>query len=186
MDDNALLKLYLARSELAVEATEEAYGAYCHTIACRILGNEEDAEETLNDTWLHAWNSIPPQQPRHFRAYLAKLTRNLAFDRYRKQTAEKRGGTSLCAALDELELCLPSEETVESVLDAKELQTSIERFLNTLSSREEEIFLRRYFYVEEITDIAARFGLKENNVLTILSRTRKKLKKHLTKEGYFV
>ena len=186
MDDNALLKLYLARSELAVEATEEAYGAYCHTIASRILGNEEDAEETVNDTWLHAWNSIPPQQPRHFRAYLAKLTRNLAFDRYRKQTADKRGGTSLCAALDELDGCLPSEETAESALDAKELQESIEAFLNTLSSREEEIFLRRYFYVEEITDIAARFGLKENNVLTILSRTRNKLKKHLTKEGYFV
>lgn len=186
MDDSTLLKLYFARNELAVEATEEKYGAYCHAIAYRILGDEEDAEETVNDTWLQAWNSIPPQQPRYFRAYLAKLTRNLAFDRYRKLTAEKRGGTSLCAALEELESCLPSEETAESALDGKELRASIEAFLNTLSSREEEIFLRRYFYVEQIADIAAHFDLKESNVLTILSRTRKKLKKNLTKEGYSV
>lgn len=186
MEDNELLRLYLTRNELAIEATEAAYGAYCHAIACRILGSEEDAEETVNDTWLRAWNSIPPQQPRSFRAYLAKLTRNLAFDRCRRQTAEKRGGSGLCAALDELDQCLSSGETAESALDAKELRASIERFLDTLSSREEEIFLRRYFYIEEIADIGPRLGLKESNVLTILSRTRKKLKTHLTKEGYFV
>ena len=186
MDDNTLLRLYLERNELAVEATETKYGAYCYAIASRILGSEEDAEETLNDAWLHAWNSIPPQQPRSFRAYLAKLTRSLAFDRFRRRTADKRGGTSLCAALDELESCLPSAQTPEAELDAKELQESIEGFLNTLSPREEEIFLRRYFYVEDVAGIASHFGLKESNVLTILSRTRKKLKKHLTKEGYFV
>ena len=119
-------------------------------------------------------------------AYLARLTRNLAFDRFRKQSAAKRGGTSLCAALDELEDCLPDAQTPEAELDAKELRASIERFLDTLSAREEQIFLRRYFYVEKTAGIASRLGLKESNVLTILSRTRKKLKKHLTKEGYFV
>lgn len=186
MDDAALISLYFARDELAIEATEEKYGAYCHALACRILGNEADAEETLNDTWLHVWNAIPPEKPRHLRHYLAKLTRNLAFDRYRRQTAGKRGGKELCAALDELEGCLPSGETAESALDAKELQASIEGFLNSLSSREEEIFLRRYFYVEETQALADRFGMTEGNVLTLLSRTRKKLKKHLIKEGYFI
>lgn len=186
MEDDNLLRLYFIRNEIAVEETETAYGAYCHAIALRILGNAEDAEEVVNDALLRAWNSIPPQQPRSFRAYLAKLTRNLAFDLYRRQTAEKRGGATLCAALDELDFCLPSGETAESALAAKELQASIERYLDTLSSREEEIFLRRYFYAAEIADIASCLGLKESHILTILSRTRKKLKKHLEKEGYFV
>lgn len=186
MEDDELLRLYFTRNEIAVGATEAAYGAYCHTIALRILGNAEDAEEVVNDALLRAWNSIPPQQPRSFRAYLAKLTRNLAFDLYRRQTAEKRGGAALRAALDELDFCLPSGETAESALDAKELQASIECFLDTLSSREEEIFLRRYFYAEAIAGIASCLGLKESHILTILSRTRKKLRKHLEKEGYFV
>lgn len=184
MDDKRILELFAKRNEDAVHQVESKYGAYCATVAQHILLLGEDVEECLNDTWLHAWNSIPPQKPLSLKHYLAKLTRNLAFNRYKHERTQKRGGGTLCAVLDELENCLPSGQTAESQAELNELGESIRAYLKTLPLRERDIFLRRYFYAEQTSEIATRYALQESHVSMILQRTRSKLKKHLEKEGY--
>ena len=184
MEDTAILDLYFARNELAIVETDRKYGSYCYSVAERILGNHEDSEETVSDTFLHAWNAIPPQRPGLLRLFLAKITRNLAFTRWRSQTAEKRGGGETALVLEELAYCIPGGERPDDRLNGKELAAAIRAFLDTLPEREQDIFLRRYFYVEESDAIAARYGMKRSNVLRILSRTRVKLKTYLTQEGY--
>ena len=186
MDDSQIVELYCHRDENAICETNRKYGAYCFTIAENILSNGEDAEECVNDTWLKTWNSIPPQKPALLKLFLAKITRNVSFDKYRKKVTSKRGGGEIVFAIEELEDCLSSSADVESEICQKELKSTINRFLHSLPERDCNIFLRRYFYVESTSEIAARYGLKENNVLLILSRTRKKLKSHLQKEGYII
>ncbi|MBQ8431434.1 MAG: sigma-70 family RNA polymerase sigma factor [Clostridia bacterium] len=186
MDDRRIVAMYLAREEQALEVTAQKYGGYCKSIAMRILESEQDADECVNDTWLRIWNSIPPHMPKHLKAFLAKITRNLAFDRYRRQTAQKRGSSAVELALEELEACLPANNTPEAEYRGEELKQSINRFLRALPERDCNIFLRRYFYTEEIGEIAERYGLKQENVRLILSRTRKKLKNHLEKEDFTV
>lgn len=184
MDDEMILDLYFARDELAVVETDRKYGGYCFTIANSILNNTEDAEETVSDTYLRAWNTIPPKRPNVFQMFLAKITRNLAFSRWRNQSAEKRGGGVMELVLEELDACIPAPGKVEDNLMGKELAKAIRCFLNTLSQREQDIFLRRYFFVEETQAIAQRYGMKPATVLRTLSRTREKLKHFLTREGY--
>ncbi len=184
MTDDEIIRLLEARREQAVEALSKEYGAYCRQIAFRLIKQPEDAEEIVNDVWLRVWNSIPPLRPDSLRHYLAKLTRNLAFDLYRKQKAAKRGGEELPLVLEELQGCLSTKETPESTLSAKELGEAIDRFLNSQSTHVQDIFLRRYFYSESITDIAVRYGMREANVRLTLSRTRTKLKQFLNKGGY--
>lgn len=186
MEDTAIIDLFFARNELAIVETDRKYGNYCYRIADRILDNREDAEETLSDTLLHVWNAIPPERPLLLRQYLGKIARNLAFSRWRRRSAEKRGAGELELVLDELAYCIPGGEEPEARMDEKELALAIRRFLDTLPPREQDIFLRRYFYVEESDEIAARYGMKRANVLRILSRIRGKLKKYLTQEGYAV
>lgn len=184
MNDDQIVELYFARDERAIAESSAKYGLYCIQIAQRILGHYQDSEETVNDTWLRAWNTIPPQRPQVLKLYLAKITRNLAFSKYRSRTAEKRGGGEIMVALDELAGCVGSGETVDAMLDKAELTDSIERLLRKVSPRDRSVFIRRYFFVESTADIAQRYGLKESNVLMILARVRKKLKEHLIKEGY--
>ncbi len=184
MEDSQIVELYWQRSDDAIEATAGKYGAYCFTIAENILHSAEDSEECVNDTWLHAWNAMPPQRPRTLRMFLAKITRNLAFDRFRAQTAEKRGGGEIALVLDELAECLAGGANVAEAYEGKELGRCIHRFVEALPERDGNVFLRRYFFTEPAADIAKRCGLTENHVLVILSRTRKKLKAHLLKEGY--
>lgn len=184
MEDSQIIALFQQRREEAIAAVREKYSAYCAQIAGNILGNSEDTEEVLNDLWLRVWNTIPPQEPYALRSFLAKITRNLALDRYRAETSEKRGGGKLHTALEELETCVPGGLAPETALDAKQLQLDIGRFLATLSPRDRSIFLRRYFYMESTWEIAEKYGLRENAVLTVLSRARKKLKDYLRKEGY--
>lgn len=172
------------RDEAAIPSARRKYGAYCRSIADRLLPSAEDCEEVVSDTWYQMWTSIPPQHPKNLKLYLAAITRNLAMNRRAKNTAEKRGGTELDAVLEELEQCLPSAGTPEETVLGRELERSIQEFLKTCSSRERDVFLRRYFFTEEIPSIAGRYCLREGNVRMILSRTRKKLKKHLMKEGY--
>lgn len=184
MNDDAILALYLARDEQALAQTEQKYGPYCFSIANAILDSPPDSEETVSDTWLRAWETIPPKMPRVFQMYLAKITRNLAFSRWRERSAQKRGGGQVEVCLEELSQCLAAPETVEDALEAKELARAIRRFLDTLPQREQDLFLRRYFFLEESAVIARRYGMKPATVLRSLSRTREKLRRYLQKEGY--
>lgn len=185
MEDRQIVELYRQRNTDAIKETDSKYGAYCFSIADNILHSPEDAEECVNDTWLNAWNTIPPQKPVKLRMFLAKITRNLSFNRFNARSAQKRGGGETALVLDELAECLASESDVESAYDAKELGQCIQRFVRALPEREGNVFLRRYFFTEPVAAIAKRCGLTENNVMVILSRTRKKLKTHLIKEGFF-
>lgn len=184
MEDGKILDLYFDRDERALDETRKKFGGYCFTVAHGILGCMEDAEEVVSDTWLRAWDSIPPRRPAFLRLFLGKIARNLAFTRWRNQNAAKRGGGETELVLEELSECIPGREAVDDALNAKELAQTIRSFLHTLPEREQDIFLRRYFYAEPTAAIAGRYGMKDANVLRILSRTRKKLKDYLTKEGY--
>ena len=198
MEDAEIIRLYWLRNETAIAESEKAYGAYCFTVANNLLDSPPDAEECVNDTWLKAWGAIPPARPKYLRlffgrppkrpsvlsAFLGKITRNLAFDRWRHDGCAKRGGGEVELVLDELTECVSDTESPEDVLQNNALRESLNRFLNRLSPREHRIFLRRYFYAESVKAIADRYDLRESNVLSILSRTRKKLKEHLQKEGF--
>lgn len=183
MEDSQIIELYWQKNADAISETAKKYGVYCFSIAENILHNTEDSEECVNDTWLHAWNAIPPQKPDILRLFLARITRNLSFDRFNAQNAEKRGGGEIAVALDELGECLGGADT-ETAYEAKELRESIQRFVRSLPERDGNVLVRRYFFVEPVADIAKRYGLTENNVMVILSRTRRKLKGYLLKEGY--
>lgn len=184
MDDRKIIELYFARDEQALRKSEEIYGKYCKAIAQNILGSSEDAEEVFNDMLLRAWNSIPPEEPKSLKAYLAALVRNISFDRYRKMTAEKRGGCEIAVCLEEAEEFLADTKSVSDEYEKLEFSKFLNSLLRSLPERECDIFVRRYFYCDSTSDIARRFALTEPNVLVILSRTRKKLKKALEKGGY--
>ena len=184
MKDSQIVELYWNRDERAIRETSTRYGRYCYAIADNILHDPEDAEECVNDTWYRTWESIPPQKPNCLRAFLAKITRHLALDRYRLGMAQKRGGGEVALALDELAECVPAKGSPEDSLLAGELEALINRFLASLPERERSVFLRRYFYVEPLKDIAGRYGLSLSNAKAILSRTRRKLRAFLKQEGY--
>lgn len=184
MEDSQIIELYWQRDMEAISETAKLYGAYCFTIADNILGSAEDAEECVNDTWLNTWNAIPPQRPKALRMFLATITRNLAFDRFRARKAEKRGGGEIELVLDELAECVAGGPDVEAAYEGKELGRCVQRFIRSLPEREGNVFVRRYFFTEPVSDIAKRYSLSENHVMVLLSRTRKKLKTHLLKEGY--
>lgn len=186
MEDSNIIDLYFARDERALTQTSQKYGRYCFSLANAILSSPEDSEEVVSDTYLKAWETIPPKRPTVFKLFLAKITRNLAFSRWRSETAQKRGGTQMDAVLEELTDCIPSAEGVDEQLDLKELTAAIRTFLDTQKIREQNIFLRRYFFVEETEAIANRYGMRPEAVRQSLSRTRAKLREYLTQEGYAV
>lgn len=184
MEDREIVALYWQRDEGAVGRTAEKYGEYCRSIAENILRNQEDSQECVNDTWLRAWQGIPPQRPERLGPFLGKITRNLAFDRFKALRAEKRGGGETALVLEELGECLPSGENVEGQVLAKELETAMNRFVHTLPEQTCNVFLRRYFFGESAETIARRYGLTANHVAVLLSRARQKLRAYLKKEGY--
>lgn len=184
MNDTQIVELYWQRDPAAISETQAAYEAYCYTISRRILENHEDTEECVNDTWLRAWNAIPPQRPARLRPFLAKIVRNLSLDKLRARQAGKRGDGEIFLALEELSECVAGSDSVEDALQMQELEQSINRFLHTLPRREAGIFVRRYFFVDGIGDIAKHFDVSAGNVSMILSRTRAKLKQHLKQEGF--
>lgn len=184
MEDRDIVNLYLQRNQDAIHETASKYDGYCRSIAKNILGNNEDSEECVNDTYLNAWNSIPPHRPNILATYLGKITRHLSFDRFRHNHAEKRGGGEISLVLDELAECVSGTTSVEDAFARKQLITEINAFLNTLSQEKCNIFLCRYWYAVPVSEIAARFGMTENNVSVTLSRIRNKLKTHLTERGY--
>lgn len=185
MEDAQIVELYWQKNADAIKETARKYGSYCFAIADNILHNREDAEECVNDTWFQTWNAIPPQRPQRLQMFLAKITRNLSFNRFNAQTTKKRGGGEIVLVLEELAECIAAESDAESTYEGKELGRCINQFIRALPEREGNIFVRRYFFTESTAVIAKRYSLTENNVTVILSRTRGKLKAHLIKEGYF-
>lgn len=185
MEDYQIIELYFKRNADAIKETDSKYGSYCFAIANNILHNKEDSEECVNDTWFNAWNVMPPQRPTRLRLFLAKITRNLSFNRFQAQSAKKRGGGEIHLVLDELAECIAHESDIENEYIAKELGEYIRLFVRTLPERDGNIFIRRYFFTEPISAIANRYQMSDNNVMVILSRTRKKLKAHLEKEGLY-
>lgn len=183
MEDEAIYELYFQRNEDAILKTHEKYGAWCGGVAMRILNRREDAEECLADTYLRTWNHIPPLRPRSFCAWLGRLTRNLALSRYRKYTAEKRGGGETALALEELSDCVSGKERAEDGVEAKAVAAVINQFLAELPERHRMIFLRRYWHMAPVAEIAKVFGLTEGQVTSSLFRSRKKLKAALEREG---
>lgn len=183
MNDVEILELYWGREERAIYETQKAYGKYCYSIAWNILYSREDSDECVNDTWLRAWNAIPPKRPSRLALFLGTITRNLSLDRWKERHAMKRGKGEMELALEELEECLPDARSTEDAVEAAELERLVNEFLHTLPERECNVFLRRYWYVEEYGDIAKRYGMKLNTVKTSLFRTRAKLRIFLEKEG---
>ena len=186
MEDSAIIALFWAREERALEETDRKYGSYCWTIAHNILRSREDTEECVNDTWLRAWYAMPPQQPAILSSFLGCITRNLALDRYKGDRTGKRGGGRLAVALEELEDCLSGSESVEQAVAGAELSRAIDRFLRTLPEKDCYIFLRRYWYMDTTLEIAHRYKMAEGTVKSTLHRTRRKLKDYLEKEGIWL
>ncbi len=184
MDDQKIVQLYWDRNEQAIPATSAKYGTYCTSIAKNILGNNEDAEECVNDTYLNAWNSMPPHRPSILSTFLGKITRNLSFNRYKHNTADKRGGGQLPLVLDELSDFISDKDDVEQEIDRKELVNAINGFLADISADKRNIFVCRYWYFDSIADIGTRFNMTENNVSVTLNRLRMKLHNYLLERGF--
>ena len=183
MDDSKIIDLYWARSQHAIEESDRKYGSYCRAIARNILPAAEDAEECVNDTWLRAWNAMPPQRPTALQAFFGKLTRNLSLDRWRREHAAKRGGSQVQLALDELEDCLAARERVEDALEAGHTARVISDFLRTLPATDRQLFVRRYWYLDGIQTLARRFAMPQSQVKSRLFRIRQRLRIILEKEG---
>lgn len=186
MDDKEIMQLFFSRSENAIVETHKKYGKICFKIALNILPTKEDSEECVNDTYLHAWNAIPPRKPSNFKVYLGKITRNLSLDRLKRYTAVKRGGGEVALSLEELDICIPDSITVETVWDHKALIHSLNVFLADLSPGVRKIFLKRYWEFNSIKEISNAYGITESKVKITLMRTREKLKHYLKQEGYFL
>lgn len=183
MEDAKIVQLYWERSEDAIAETSAKYGAYCHSISYGILRNEQDAEECVTDTYLRAWNAMPPQRPAHLPAFLGKITRNLSLDRYRRRTAKMRGFGQVTVALEELEGSVPAPDAVAHMAETAELTVVLERFLKALPQEKRRVFVLRYWYFRSGPEIAKSLRITEAKVTAILHRTRKELKQYLEMEG---
>lgn len=184
MEDTKIIELYFARNEDAIRYTDISYGRRLNRLANRIVQNTEDAQECVNDTYMKTWATIPPQKPSHFFAYLAKICRNLALNRLDWKNATKRKA-EVVSLTEEMEGCIPDTQRDREV-EARELGAALDGFLRTLTPENRMVFLRRYWYVDTISEIALRYGISESAVQMRLVRTREKLRIYLAKEGIAV
>ena len=184
MEDSCIVDLYWKRSQNAISETSKKYSKYCYSIAYNILYNAEDADEAVNDTYLGAWNSIPPHRPTVLSTYLGKITRRVSINKLNERKADKRGGGEIFIALDELSDCIPSKGRVEEVVEQKELIHDINNFLAQTQKDDRDIFVLRYWFVMPIRDISIKLNMSESKIKSVLFRMRKKLNKFLKKEGY--
>ena len=182
MDDNKIIELFFMRSESAIAALAEKYGRQCHLVAANILNNEQDAEECVNDAYLGAWNTIPPQRPDPLRTYVLRLVRNISIKRYHYNKAQRRN-SKYDVAFEELAACIPGDRSAEEEYDAALLTQHLNAFLTTLDDDSRVMFVRRYWYSESVGEIAARFGVRPHYVTVRLARLRAKLKAYLQKGG---
>lgn len=182
MGDNEIVELYINRDERAIEATKDKYERYCYSIAYNILGDAGDSEECVNDTYLGAWNSIPPNRPQVLGAFLGRITRNVSLNKRRYLSAKKRD-CEVLSALDELQQCIAGCENVERDVEEKELSKVIDDFLRKLPEFDRKVFVCRYWYMDSIADICNQFNCKESKIKMRLKRVRDKLCERLKKEG---
>lgn len=183
MEDTEIVALYFAREEQAIQETDSKYGGYCYSIAYNILTNQQDAEESVSDTYMAAWNAIPPQHPNLLAAFLGKITRRISIDRWRKRNAYKRTGGEVMIALEELDQVVGDSEGPEAAVTRKELAAALNRYFASLPETERSIFLCRYWYLDSIAQIAEKTGFSTSKVASMLHRMRGNLKKQLAKEG---
>lgn len=179
MEDRQIVELFYQRSEAAITELSAKYGALCMNLATNLLGDRQDAEECVNDAWLGAWNSIPPQKPEALRPYICRIVRNLALKRLRSNTALKRNGYEV--SLSQLEGCIP-DNSLEEQLSAEALAAQLNGFLATLHRDDRALFVRRYWLAEPLPELAAAFGITTHNATVRLSRIRKKLHTYLNSE----
>lgn len=186
MDDTQIIDLYFSRSESAIAETAKKYGSYLNQVAYNILRCREDTEEIVEDTYLAAWNAIPPTKPMVLKHFLSRITRNLSFDRLDYITAKRRDG-HMVTLLSELDECIPDHKgNVESVWEAKQIGVSLNRFLETLERMDCRVFLCRYYYNMSVKEIAEKYQLPQRKVKYRLSCLRNQLRKHLNREGIVV
>lgn len=185
MDDEKIIGLFFERSEQAIKELDSKYGKLCHKLSFNILNNRPDSEECVNDAYLGAWNAIPPEKPNLLSAYICKIVRNISLKRYYAKTAAKRNSV-YDVAMEELEACLATPNSVDDEIETKELARVIEKFLDTLSEENRVIFMRRYWFSDTYADIAERVGFSEKNVSVRLVRIRKQLKDYLSEREVFI
>ena len=183
MKDDQIVDLYWARSEKAISETANKYGHYCYSIAYNILHSNEDSEECVNDTYLNAWNAMPDQRPSKLSAFLGRITRNLSLKRWEKNSAEKRGAGHVPLVLDELQECIPTTDSTDQIVDDLMLADLLDRFLGSLNVEKRRIFMRRYWYLSSVSEIAADYAVSESKVKMSLLRSINELKQMLEKEG---
>ena len=183
MQDNAIVKLFMERDERALKEALEKYNHYCMHISMNILNNSEDSEECVSDALMGAWKSIPPNHPENLAAFLGKLTRNAAINKYNARHADKRAAGEYAVSIHELDECIPDVKDVWSHVEAAELERAIDAFLREQKPDNRNIFLLRYYYSCSVSDISGSTGTSEGTVKSILSRMRVRLKNYLKKEG---
>ena len=184
MDDVEIIELYWKRNQDAITETDRSYGQKLHGLAERIVQSHEDAEESVSDTYLKAWETIPPQKPNYFFAYLAKICRHFALGKLDWKNAAKRNA-EIIALTQEMELCIP-DESRDRQMESKEISRAMNVFLKTLPPESRLIFLRRYWYCDTIAEIARRYRFSESKVKTRLHRIRAQLCTYLETEGIYV
>ncbi|RRD94438.1 sigma-70 family RNA polymerase sigma factor [Clostridiales bacterium COT073_COT-073] len=184
MNDEQIVELYWERKEIAIVETAAKYGSYLSSISYNILANHEDASECVNDTYHAAWNTMPPHRPTLLSAFLGKITRRISIDCWRKYQAEKRGGGEMALVLEELEDCVAGSNNVEKEMESREWVRWFNDFLKSLPETERRVFLCRYWYMDSIKAISEQFGFSQSKVMSMLHRTRGKLRAQLIKEGF--
>ena len=182
MTDAQIVEMYWDRNEQAISVTSEKYGTYCYSVAYGILHNEEDSKESVNDTYMSAWNSMPPHKPSILKTFLGKITRRLSIDKWRRKNTEKRGG-EIAEVLDELSECISPNGDPIAEMEKEMLDKTINTFVRELRDTEQRVFLCRYWYAKSVKEIAKHFGFSESKVKVMLMRTRNKLKTRLEAEG---
>ena len=181
MDDDKIIKLYLAKSEKAIAETDAKYGKLCRYIAMNILHNSEDSEECVNDVYHAVWNAIPPKKPEKFSAFIGKITRNLALKKYEFITAAKRN-PEVQVSLSELDECVSGHDYIETELENRRIERAISDFLRQQSTEKRTVFIRRYWYIDSISCISKQLGISESKVTSMLFQTRRKLREFLESE----
>ena len=184
MEDSQIVALYWDRDEAAIDQTDKKYGRYLAKIAYNILSDQEDSKESVNDTYLAAWDSMPPHKPQVLSTYLGKLTRRISIDLFRKRTSQKRTGSEYALSLEELGECISGGNTTEEAVNAQLLSEAIARYLRALTPEARTVFIGRYYYLDPVKEIAAYCRISESKAKILLFRTRQGLWEHLEKEGF--
>ena len=184
MEDSTIVELYWNRNETAINETDKKYSKYLMKVAFNILADLEDSKESVNDTYLKAWNSIPPHKPSILSTYLGKITRQISIDIFRKRTTQKRRGSEYDVSLSELEDCVASNDNPEQEFEVKLLAEKINDYLYTLPLEARNVFIGRYYFMDSIKEVAAYYGMSESKVKSMLYRVRLGLKEYLEKEGF--